>query len=525
MSFLSNITKLWNSIFSNYKLSVEESEFINENRKCWKNNNNQKIGIIVEGFLYSPTSVIEKARIAKALEEKLNVSILVLLRGFSKKSSNVYAVYKSFAIDNFLMWWAQYLNIPLLIKIFVKTLYVYIKYPRGKDLLSLQYNDIMIGDLIYDTLIRFNPGTYTIQKLNFKKHFRHIFRTLYSIEINEKLFNKYDIKAVVTSHNVYSEYGILCRIAYKYKADVYLKDMNVFKYYDGSIPINEHFLKIKYSDLSEALENTKIIKKAENYLESRFNGSDNQIDVKNAYRNKKTYSKNELFEYFKIKNLKNKNIFILAHAFSDAPHVGEGLLFNDYYHWLIETLKMLSKVENINIFVKPHPSSYMWNESGVVEKMVIEENIKNINILPKDFNTNSIKNIADCILTAQGTAGLEFSCFGIPAIIAGKGFYSGFSIAIEPKTIEEYKNIIHEIKSIKKLDQKTIKKAKILLYLSMQNLIRSEILPKEDIFPGDNYDEKYKEQYKEVAYKLKNGIKMKDDFYKSIIEMEKDNNA
>lgn len=509
------IKKIWNATFNKYKLSSEEKSFIKINKTIWCENKKAPIGIIVEGFLYSPTSVIEKARIAKAIEETLNVKSLVLLRGFTKRSSNVYPIYKSFSINNFIFWWAQYLNPILLIKVLYKTLKVYKDYPTGEKLLNLQSHGIVIGDLIYDSLIRSNPKSYTVEKLDVKKHFRHIFRALYSLESYKNIFDKYDIKAIVTSHNVYAEYGILCRFGDMYNADIYLKDMDVFKHYDGSINVNEHFLKVNPIDVRLALENDHTKQLAKSYLDARMNGSANQIDVKNAYRNKKTYSKSELLNYFHLDN-DNKNVFILAHAFSDAPHVGEGLLFNDYYDWLKKTLKIIHKVEGLNIFVKPHPSSYMWNENGAVEELLSKLKIKNIYILPNNFNTNSIKDIADYVLTAQGTAGLEFSCFGIPAIIAGKGYYSGFGICIEPDSREEYENRIKNILEIERLQTDTIEKAVMILYLSFQHLTRSDILPSEDIFPGDEYDKKYKQQYQEVANKLKNGVKMKDDFYNKI---------
>lgn len=525
MNLITNIKKIWKSLFKDYVYSEEEKDFINENKKIWKNPEYKEIGILVEGFLYSPTSVIEKARIAKAIEDKIHMKSLVLLRGFRKKSNNVYEIYHSFFIYSFLMWWAQYFNIVLLLKVLLKTINVYGKYPTGKDILSLEYNDIIIGDLLYDTLIRFNPGSYSIKKLNFKNHFRHIFRTLYSAELYNNLFKKYNIKAVVTSHNVYAEYGILTRLASKYGADVYLKDMDVFKHYDGTIPINEHFLKIKSTDLISALKSPEILEDAEKYLQSRFDGNNGQIDVQNAYKNKTTYAKAQLLDLYGLENKNNKNIFIMAHAFSDAPHVGEGLLFDDYYHWLEETLVLISGIKGINVFVKPHPSSYMWNESGVVENMVQRLKIDDIYILPKDFNTNSIKDIGDAVLTAQGTAGLEFSCFGIPAITIGKGYYSGFSIAIEPETVDEYAKVIQNLSNIEKLSAEIIKKAKVVLYLSMQHLVRSQILPKEDIFPGDDFESKYKQQYKEVSTNLKNGILIKDNFYNNIYKITKESNC
>ncbi|MDD2826352.1 MAG: hypothetical protein PHF52_05505 [Sulfurospirillaceae bacterium] len=513
------LKKIYNACCKSFVLSDPEKEFIKLNKEIWSQTSGP-IGVLIEGFLYSPISVIEKARIAKAIEEKLNLQSLVLLRGFSKRSSNVYEIYKSFSINNFIFWWLKYINIILVSKILLSTFFIFKKYRTGEELLSMEKHGIVIGDLLYDTLIRFNPKSYTVADISYKKHFRLIFRALYSIELYKKIFEKYDIKAVVTSHNVYAEFGILCRLANQYGVNVYLKDMKVFKLYDQKIHIDEHFLKTSIRQFEEGLSDKSLYNKALDYLKSRLDGTVDQVDVKNAYRDKKIYSKDDLLKYFDL-NRENKNVFILAHAFSDGPHVGGGLLFNDYYHWLVEVIKIMSTVKGINVFVKPHPSSYMWNESGAVEDILSQLSIDNIHILPNDFNTNSIKDIADYLLTARGTAGLEFSCFGIPAITAAQGYYSGFGIAHEPKTRKEYEDTLKNILKIETLSEEVKKKAIIILYLSFQNYWHSDVLPRQEILPGDDYDTLYKLQYKELCENLKAGKEMKDSFYNHVYALAK----
>ena len=68
-------------------------------------------------------------------------------------------------------------------------------------------------------------------------------------------------------------------------------------------------------------------------------------------------------------NNKKPFVFILAHVFSDAPlSIGETMLFSDYYDWLIFTIKQAGLNKDINWIVKPHPSSYIYNEDGRTEE-------------------------------------------------------------------------------------------------------------------------------------------------------------
>lgn len=506
------IKKLWGYSFNKYNASLPETQFAKLNRKCWSQASGP-IGVLIEGFNESPASVIDKARIAKCVEEKLKICSIVICRGFTQRSSKVYHIYKSFGINNFIYWWSKYFNVYFLIKSLIKTLSVFFKLKYGKNLLNLKFDDVKIGDLLYDTLIRYNASEYTVGKLKYKKHFRHIFRTFYSAELYKKLFKKYVVKAVISSHLVYVEYGILCRMAHKRGIDIFLKDMNFFKKYDQTISINEHILRVKKYEFLEALDNETIIKASDAYLDLRVSGSINDLNANKAYFGKKIFKKEELLKIYGLSN-KNKNIFVLAHAFSDAPHIGENLFFDDYYCWLVKTLKITSEIKGINVFLKPHPCSYMWHEIGMVRNILLDLSLKNVFLLPDDFNTICLKDIADCIITARGTAGLEFSCFGIPVITAGYGWYDNFGISIDSQSIGEYKKNLQNVAKLDKLSNEQMRKAKILLYLSLGRLARSPILPKQDIMPGDDFEFIYRQQYQEVVEKLESGVaEMQDEIY------------
>ena len=87
---------------------------------------------------------------------------------------------------------------------------------------------------------------------------------------------------------------------------------------------------------------------------------------------------------------------------------------------------------------------------------------------PKEFSTNLIKDIADCILTSQGSAGLEYPCFGIPSIICGDSYYQGLGFTKEPKDEKEYFIMINNIETIIStgLDETQIERARAAYYFT-----------------------------------------------------------
>lgn len=511
-----NILKNIAGFIKPYKLKSIEKEFIRLNELNWSENHNLNSYCLVEGHITCPASIIDKARIAKAIQEQTGAEPVIFLRGFYAEANSVSKIYNSFNINKFYMWWSGFLNPLIFIPALVYTVKTLLTVTNGETLLNLKHQSVLIGDLIYDTLIRYKPNSYTITKIKIG-HYRLIFRAFLTFYNNKRMLDKYKPKYMVTSHNVYAEFGMLPRqLKNMNNGVVFLKDIYAYKCYDNKISIHEHFLKPSMVNFKANLLSEEYVSSAQKYFSDRMNGTVDQIDVKNAFLNKKKYTIEDLKELYPNIKLDKKNVVVMSHAFSDAPHVGEGLLFSDYYDFLEKTLIKLNENDNVNSFVKAHPSSYMWNEKGAVEELIEKNNLKNIYIIPSDLNTNCISEFTDYIVTAKGTAGLEFSCFGIPAITAGKGFYYGFSIAKEPDTIEEYYQLLSNISDISALDNSTIRRALVLLYMVALSRRHSNILPKSHIMPGENYNEVYLGKYKEVVENLKNGIQMRDEFYEEI---------
>lgn len=512
---LKKISKLL-KFFKPYKLKPIEKEFINLNKMHWQEDKNSQGYCLVEGHLTCPASIVDKARIAKAIQEQTGMVPVVFLRGFYPAANDVSQIYQSFNINEFYMWWRGFLYPHVFIPAVYETCKFLMSVKTGEDLINFEHKGVIIGDLIYDTLVRYKPNTYTISNMT-PSHYRLIFRAFLTFYNNENMLKKYQPEYLVTSHNVYAEFGMLPRqLKALNNGIVFVKDIYAYKCYNKNIDIREHFLKPSKVDFINNMNSQDFLNKAKQYFLSRMSGDVDQIDVKNAFLNKKKYDIKTLKNIYPRIDENKYNIVVMSHAFSDAPHVGEGLLFKDYYDFLEKTLIHLNQNSKINCFVKPHPSSYMWNEKGAVEELIEKNKLNNIYIMPNDLNTNSILNFADCIITAKGTAGLEFSCSGIPAVTAGKGYYYGFDIAHESQTLPEYYQLLDNIQLLPRLNQEKIDRALVLLYMVALSRRHSQILPKSHIMPGEDYNEVYLSKYVEMINNFENKISMKDDFYEEV---------
>lgn len=497
-----------------HRASSEELGFIEENARHWRDAptpQGDQGAILVETALSTPASLLEKFLVAKTIEKKTGAQTVAILNALYRRSNPAYGVARSFGVSQFICWWRGYLN-PLRVgRVLSQTLTLILFKRSGRALLDLQIDGIHIGDLVYDTLIRYRPNCYTVGTLSLRSHFRLLFRALFNFHTSQALFRRFKVRAIVTSHNVYAEFGILCRIAHRHGAAIFLKDMDVFRVYDAQANVYEHFLRVSPDELRAGLADSTVVSTAENYFDRRMNGAIDQVDLNNAYGNKQTYGKAELLAMFGA-DPRKKTVFVLAHAFSDAPHVGGKLAFDDYYDWLRQTLRRLSSNQEVNVIVKPHPSSYMWGEKGAVEVLLEELGTTNIYITPSDFSTLSIKSIADYVVTARGTAGLEFSGLGIPAVTCGEGYYSGFGIALEHLDREAYFKALDGIVTLQPLTSDVSQRARVLLYLTFTKLARSTLAPARHIYPGDDDEVLTPQHYAEISAKLRRTGLVRDSF-------------
>jgi len=76
------------------------------------------------------------------------------------------------------------------------------------------------------------------------------------------------------------------------------------------------------------------------------------------------------------------------------------------------------------------------------------------------------------LLTSQGSAGLEYPCFGIPSIICGDAYYQGLGFTLEPKNEKDYYEIINNINEVilKGLSSEQIQKARSAFYFFEEHI-------------------------------------------------------
>jgi len=140
---------------------------------------------------------------------------------------------------------------------------------------------------------------------------------------------------------------------------------------------------------------------------------------------------------------------VFSHVLWDANMFYGRDLFRDQEEWFVETVRAAAANERANWILKLHPAN-VWKlrrdgyEGELAELRAIRDGVGELPphvrlLLPDtEISTWSLFSVTDVGVTIRGSTGFELPCFGVPALTAGTGFYSGRGFTIDSASREEY---------------------------------------------------------------------------------------
>jgi hypothetical protein len=428
--------------------------------------------ILVEGHLaqYGPNYLARTAVAARTLQARHGLNVAVVLPGYPHEWLAAERAYRSFGIQRFEYLKSQGGSWRSLWESLVSLVYaarVVLGLGTPSDVLSIELGGIPAGDLIYDDVMRAaNVPTLRNERLI---TWWVVARALGWLASYRRLLGRLDVRYLVSTHSAYCEYGLLVRAALAHGAVVVettdslnsvhreLTRDKLPTYHQGV----ENMLSQEMARLSDA-DCAAICAEARAQLKERLAGLLNQVDVALAYKGKRAYGENELRQRLGIAD-RRPIVFIFAHAFIDSPHISSRQIHNDYHHWLRETLTVVAGLSNCHWVVKPHPSAALYGEQGKVEAMVAACDASNVWTSPADLSPVTVVEAARCVVTVQGTVALEYACKGVPAIVTGQAFYSGFGFTLQPTTVQGYADVLANAHRLAPLAHDAVERA-LLVY-------------------------------------------------------------
>lgn len=311
-----------------------------------------------------------------------------------------------------------------------------------KDLLNLKYKGIKVGDLIYDTYLRFK----NVPTIDVEDEFLNeiLAKLIFSFEKLENLNNSHKISNFFTNQLSYLHHGFPSRYFLKKKIKVkyfggkasYLSDHKMNNYW------HSHDFR-KFPSIFKRLPNKKQkILLAKKLLSEKFSGKiipqENFILDRSAYNVKR---KDKLKKFIGV---------IFLHCFVDAPTGRGKCLFNDFYEWVDETLNFFEK-NNLSsqIAIKPHPNS---RDVSIETELKFKKKYKNFIWLDKKTsNKNIFFQKPKFGLSVLGSVLPEIAYHKIFCISASTHPSMAYNFVFRPKSKKEYFEKLLEVCKSKKL--------------------------------------------------------------------------
>ena len=453
-----SLLRIWRPVVPLHDTQVKR--FAEINKQYWASSAEDGPGILVEGHLseYGPNYLFRTGVAAKAVQSELGGGdIVVVVNGFSYQWQSAIKAYASFGMTRWVFLGRKFMLSDPFIFIFASAMSAlqFYRLRTPLQLLNIHLGGIKIGDLIYDEVLR-STGQPTVQNIDWSVY-KVMARSWFYYYQYHLVFRMRSYSYYIATHTAYPQYGLLCRVALQRGIKVIeTSDIQMSSYHsisESQLPtyhqgVNAEILKDLESGNQSVAEREAVAREG---LRRRLDSEIKQIDAEKAYLGK-IYTPDELRAALNIPA--NHRIgFVMTHIFKDSPHLSSCMLHADYYRWLESTIDCCAGSPGISWVVKPHPSYVLYGEEGMVEALVVSSGAKNIHMCPKDLNTSSLSTCADVLLTVHGTAGLEYACLGIPTILAGTPFYSGFGFTQEPQTVEEYAIAVRNAASLPRLTE------------------------------------------------------------------------
>jgi len=290
-----------------------------------------------------------------------------------------------------------------------------------------------------------------------------------SVVVAERYLEEYPLEKLLVRDAGYIPSGPIFEVALKRGVDCAVLEFGqrrstwIFKRYTSETR-GRHYFSLS-PETWERIKREPWTDRQDQALEQEFAGRyrpDSSDDTRRLQAGKEILSVDEVRSKLRLDPQK-KTAVIFSHVAWDAAFFfGKGL-FGDFEDWLFQTVKFVSSTpecRQMNWIVKEHPFNVFKlkreNVRQTSEQRLLQALMpfpEHVHFMPAttEINTRALFPLVDCVLTVNGTVGMEFPCYGIPAVVAGTGRYNGYGFTIEPETQAEYFQILRNLHQIQPL--------------------------------------------------------------------------
>jgi hypothetical protein len=301
----------------------------------------------------------------------------------------------------------------------------------SEALLDLTIHDVRVGDLIYDTYLRFKPAATVDLKSPYLCLV--IWQALRDLRAARKYILRAKPATLLTTYSTYIQHGVAVRVALAggVKVIAFGNYQEFYKQLCADDWVHTRNPDGYRAGFAELANSESRLAEAERALTARLSG---KIDTATAYMRCSAYGGSA-----DVPAEIAGSLVVFLHDFFDSPHCYRWMIFPDFWEWATYTLN-LARRAGIKVFVKPHPNQIVSSLSVV---QMLKAHYPEATWLPA---TTSNRQLADakmaCAVTIYGTVAHEMAYLGVPTIAAGHNPHISFSFCHTARDRDEYSRLI-----------------------------------------------------------------------------------
>lgn len=330
------------------------------------------------------------------------------------------------------------------------------------DVVRIEVDGVIIGDLIYDTYLRVGPHpTANLRDPQLAEMIHAAVRITIACR---EYFARKKVIGIIPDHLIYTFSGIITRCALMANVPVYQVFYGEHFYaYSISCAAGDSWMSLRrpfplFRELFAKLSpEAQVVarRRGREAMERRLSGQPDGIlaatnDQYGAPVVQSAYA-GETSEPV-LADTGRPRMLVLLHDFCEAIHTYRDMLFPDFYEWIDFLLSKASETE-FDWYVKPHPNLARGGVVPDANRRVVEQfkaKYPRIYFLePTTSSKQIIREGVSAMFTGCGTAGHEFAYMGVPVVNAGDNPHIAYDFNIHPRTLEEYAHCIAHADSLK----------------------------------------------------------------------------
>ena len=146
---------------------------------------------------------------------------------------------------------------------------------------------------------------------------------------------------------------------------------------------------------------------------------------------------------------KKRNVFLFPNLHWDPGVASQNNLFSDVIEWVGETVELCSKIDGLQLFIRPHPEERLRKDGlkyGLIDAMKARGYglSHNVTIINHEMNVSSYElfPLVDLGVISGGTLGLEMLYQEVPCVSVGTAPYSKSVIDIGVTSKQQYISVL-----------------------------------------------------------------------------------